>query len=482
VIPAPRGKRRLPWLVLGAVVFVLGGGVVLVFGKGGDLFNPEVTFLDTTDRPAAIAPAPAGHHPADDNFDWPLFGYTKSRTHVLNVRQTPRPPWREAWSLRGNVLLEFSPVLCDRSLYLLKNNGMVDAISRTTGQVRWQRKVGRLAASSPACGGGAVYVVLLRRRHAANAGLVARLSASTGAIEWQRKLPSRAESSPLLDSGRLYFGTEDGTVYAMRASNGHVRWKAKANGAVKGALALDGGKLYFGDYGGKVHAIRRSDGGKVWQTDAASGGLGITDSNIYSTAAVRYGRVYIGSTNGDVYSFSSSDGKLAWRKRTGGYVYASPAVGQIGNDPPTVFIGSYDGNFYALDARSGRVRWQRRLGKKISGGATVVGDLVWVSDLQMRTTWALDTHDGTTVYKTGRGAFHPVISDGRRIYFAGYSSLFALDPAARPFDRRAAALKAMRDKIHQRIERRASLRHARFRRAQRARHARFLRRGRRGRR
>ena len=260
------------------------------------------------------------------------------------------------------------------------------------------------------------------------------VSARSGRTRWSRKLPSRAESSPLIDRGRLYLGTEDGTVYSLRASDGSVRWKARAAGAVKGALALEGGKLYFGDYGGKVHAIRRSDGTKVWETSPTDGPLGIGgDGNFYSSAAVAYGRVYIGSTNGDVYSFSSADGTLAWRHGTGGFVYASPAVGQVRGGQPTVYIGSYDGRFYALNARTGAPRWIRSLGQKISGAATVVGDLVFVSDLDKRTTWALGARTGKTVWKTKRGGFHPAISDGRRVYFTGYSSLFALDPKGRPF-------------------------------------------------
>jgi outer membrane protein assembly factor BamB len=234
---------------------------------------------------------------------------------------------------------------------------------------------------------------------------------------------------------------------------------------VKGAIALAGGKLYFGDYGGTVHAIRRSNGTKVWETSPGGGPLGLGEGNFYSSAAVEYGRVYIGSTNGDVYSFSSADGKLAWRHRTGGYVYASPAVGEVRGGRPTVYVGSYDGRFYALNARTGRPRWVRSLGRKFSGAATIVGDLVFVSDLGKRTTWALGARTGKTVWKTHRGGFHPAISDGRRIYFTGYSSLFALDPRGHPFTARSrGTVRAERAAARQRSARRSRAR-ARARRA-----------------
>jgi outer membrane protein assembly factor BamB len=427
----------LPRIAIGAVVLVLGVvAALLVFRSEGDVSHPDVNFVPTTESAPSTAGARGRAHPADDGFEWPVYGFRKSRTHDLPLNVTPRPPYHEAWAVRGKVLLEFTPVLCRRKLYLLKNNGALYAISRLSGRISWKRRLGALAAASPACSHGTVYAVLLTHGRAADTGRVVAVSAKTGHVRWSRTLPSRAEGSPLLDSGRLYLGTEDGTVYALRASSGAVRWRMQAAGAVKGAIALDAGKLYFGDYGGKVHAIRRSNGQKVWETSPAGGPLGLGDGNFYSSAAVQYGRVYIGSTNGDVYSFSATDGKLAWRKHTGNYVYASPAVGQARGGAPTVYVGSYDGRFYALNARSGATRWVRSLGRKISGAATIVGDLVFFSDLGTHTTWALGARTGRTAWKTHRGGFNPIISDGRRIYFTGLTSLFALDPVGHPFARR----------------------------------------------
>jgi outer membrane protein assembly factor BamB len=474
-----RGKRLLPWLALGGTAIVLAAAALWVLSdRQGDVTNSAVEFVpapeSTPDPPAEPrASAPDGH-PADDGFAWPIYGFTKARTHHLPSGADLRPPYRQAWAVRGRVLLEFTPVLCGRMLYLLKNNGALYAISRATGKVRWKRKLGALAASSPACKGDSVYSVLLERGRNVRGGRVVSVDAATGRTRWSRKLPSRAESSPLLDRGRLYFGTEDGTVYALRAEDGAVRWRTKAAGAVKGALALADGKLYFGDYGGRVHAVRRADGAKVWESSTSGSRLGLSSGNFYSSPAVAYGRVYIGNTDGFVYSFSSDDGDLAWRKRTGGFVYASPAVAQVPGGEPTVYIGSYDGRFYALNARTGDERWSRTLGGRISGAATVIGDLVWVSDLGRKSSWALGARTGQTVYKTRRGSFNPAISDGRRIYFNGYSSLFALDPAGGGFDRESAQRVAQRDRDRQQAaEQRAERRERDRRRAQEQRSRRF---------
>ncbi len=83
----------------------------------------------------------------------------------------------------------------------------------------------------------------------------------------------------MIEQGRLYFGSEDGTVYALNAANGAIVWTHKAGGAVKGALALDNGRLYFGDYNGQVTALRRADGKQLWKTGTSGGAFGLKSGN-----------------------------------------------------------------------------------------------------------------------------------------------------------------------------------------------------------
>ena len=61
--------------------------------------------------------------------------------------------------------------------------------------------------------------------------------------------------------------------------------------------------------------------------------------------------------------------------------------------------------------------WKYGAGGKISGSPVVVGDLVFYSNLSRRSSGAVGAVTGKPVWATGRGAFSPVISDGRRLYF-----------------------------------------------------------------
>jgi outer membrane protein assembly factor BamB len=431
----PRFRRRILVGVAVALILLVGAAGVFALTRGGDVSNPDVEFrAEPTQTPVPeVSPEPEERGESDplDRFVWAHYGYSKDRRRYLPASKSLRPPFWRKWSLGGSILLEFPPVIGGRTLFLLKNNGALYAISKKTGAVRWKRKLGYLAATSPAYGDGRVYVTLLQRGaggQAARGGRVVALRAGNGRTAWSRPLPSRSESSPLLDNERLYFGSENGTVYSIRASDGAVRWTYKASGAVKGGLALADGKLYFGDYGGRVHAIRQRDGSRVWVTGTRGARFGLSAGRFYSTPAVAFGRVYLGNTDGKVYSFSSASGRLAWSKGTDGYVYGSPAVAQVPDGKPTVYVGSYDGTFYALDARSGSVRWTHRSGGKISGGATVIGDIVYFSDLGKRNTVGLGARTGRKVFEMRRGAFNPVVSDGRTIFLTGYSSLYALRP------------------------------------------------------
>ncbi len=122
--------------------------------------------------------------------------------------------------------------MAEGKLFLLKNNGALHTIDKRTGKLLWKRKLGVLAAASPAYGNGRLFVTLLSRGKN-KPGAVYALDPKNGKILWTRLLPSRSESSPVFDNDRIYFGSENGTVYALRAGDGGVRWKFKAAGAVK---------------------------------------------------------------------------------------------------------------------------------------------------------------------------------------------------------------------------------------------------------
>jgi outer membrane protein assembly factor BamB len=389
------------------------GAYLLFFQEEGDFSDPDAEFQAEPKQP------PAKKKPKPERFKWPIYGYTPDRARYLDG--PIRPPAKRLWTFnKSSGLIEFQPVLANGTLFFVNNGGTAWAVNAKTGKKRWHRKVGSLNASSPAWKNGRLFIVTLSRT-------VVSLNAKNGKVIWKKSLPSRAESSPIVIRGVVYFGSEDGTVYAYRAKNGRKVWTYRAGGAVKGGLAYSKGVLYFGDYSGQVTALRAKSGSRVWST-GTSGRAFNRSGRFYSTPAVKYGRVYLGNTDSFVYSFVAKTGSLAWRHGTGGYVYGSPAVATVPRLGPTVFIGSYDGDFYALDAKTGGVDWQHSDSGKIFGAPTILGNVVYFSNLGKKNTLGLDVRNGKRVWGFRHGAFSPVISDGKRIYLTTYRTLFGLGP------------------------------------------------------
>jgi outer membrane protein assembly factor BamB len=361
-----------------------------------------------------------------DNFSWPFYGYTTNHTRFFPAPASLHAPFKRLWVNNSHTLLEFPPVIGGDHIFQLGDDGVLRAFNKKTGHVFWARRLGRLAASSPAVVGKVVFACVLSRSGGAEGGRVAALDYATGHTRWSRDLPSRCESSPMLDNGKVFFGSQSGTVYALNASNGSVVWTYRAGGAVKASPTLSGGNLYFGDYSGHVQAVSERSGRRVWIS--ASEGALLGSGTFYSTAAVVYGRVFLGNTDGRVYAYDAATGRLDWAVQTGAYVYASPAVTNAPGLGPTIYLGSYDGTFYALDARSGHVDWKFDAHGKISGSATIVGRTVYFADLGTHRTYGLGISTGRPTFQIGTGAFDPVVSDGKNIYLTGLSGLYAFAP------------------------------------------------------
>ncbi len=437
-MPSPVSRRLLRrGLVAVVVVLALLGGIAafVLLHAPGNVSHPNLQFTRPTTIPA---PQPVARKPVVDNFQWPWYGYDAGRTQFFAATDQLRPPLHVGWRFDNGALLEFPPVIYHQTMYVLGDDGTARALSTLNGRLLWQHQVGTLAAASPAVAGSAGLVVmpllstLPKAGQVPGSGRLVALSMRTGRIVWSKPLPAGSESSPIVRGQTVYVGDLSGTLWALAVGTGRVDWAYHASGAIKGGPALVAGVLYFGDYSGRAYAVAAASGRQVWAVSTAGAHFGFGSGQFYATPAVAFGRVYMGNTDGRVYSFGDRTGALAWATATGAYVYASAAVADPPGGGPTVYVGSYDGNLYAFNAQSGAIRWRHPAGGKISGSSTVIGRVVYYSDLGSKTTAGLDTVTGRKVFSFPDGAFTPVIADYHAIYLDGYSHIYQLLPGRAP--------------------------------------------------
>jgi outer membrane protein assembly factor BamB len=399
-------------IIAGSAALVVAVAVAgyLILKRPEDKSCPDPCTLETSTQPA----------PVTKSVNWPFYGLNPERTRYLDAPRV-KPPFTTRWTYKGQRLLEYSPILVGNALYGMNNNGRAFSIKKTTGKGRWSREIATRNASAPAYADARLFISNLEP------GQVIALATKDGSTLWRRPLPGRTESSPVVVGDTVIAGCECGTLYAFDAATGKSIWETDLGGQLKAAPAVSNGVAYIGDYSGTMSAVRISDGSVKWQSD--SQGTGVSAGAFYGTAAVAFGRVYAGSKDGRVYSFNKETGDVAWSQTIGGEVYAGVAVADTPNSPPTVYLGTYGGSrFYALDARSGSERWSADVGGSVIGAASVVGEVVYVANLETTETDGFDVGSGRKVWSFKDGAYNPVVSDGRNLYLTGYKTLYRLKP------------------------------------------------------
>jgi len=188
-------------------------------------------------------------------------------------------------------------------------------------------------------------------------------------VKWRFPTGNRIVSSPVIDNKKIYFGSDDGNVYAVDAENGRQIWQRSTRGPVRSTPVVVNGVLYVGSYDGNLYALSSETGALKWKFPTggerrfeAKGLHGMQPKHqtiadpfdIYlSSPIVVEGVVYFGSGDNNVYALDAATGDLRWKFKTGDVVHASPAFSN-----GLIFVGSWDSYFYAVDAKTGKERWR----------------------------------------------------------------------------------------------------------------------------
>lgn len=228
-------------------------------------------------------------------------------------------------------------------------------------------------------------------------------------LKWAFGVPgaSVAYGQPTIADGRLFFGTQDGTVYAIDAATGCTFWSFKAAASVRSAVAVEktaSGRYvaYFGDLQAAAYAVDAMNGELLWKNKLDNHPVARI------TASPKYydGRIYypissveeVPSANtqyqcctfrGSVAALDAANGKLIWkayaipdepkpfRKNSGGTQLLGPAGAAIWSSPTldlrrkAIYVAT--GNAYAephtgytdaiiaFDLETGAIRWSQQM-------------------------------------------------------------------------------------------------------------------------
>lgn len=271
-------------------------------------------------------------------------------------------------------------------------------------------------------------------------------------VKWTFPTGDGVVSSPTYSDGIIYFGADDGSIYAVDAATGRQVWKHTTGGPAPSSPAIAGGMLYAASYDGRFYALNARTGVTRWKFSTggerrfeARGLHGLRPAtqtiadpfDIYlSSPTVADGVVYFGSGDGNIYALDAASGALRWKYQTGDVVHASPAVSES-----VVYVGSWDSYFYAIDARTGALKWRFHGGEDpavhnqvgFQSSAAVAGGTVYVG-CRDSNLYALDATSGTQRWRFSTNSSwvitSPAVHEGRVYFATSDSSLYHVVEAA----------------------------------------------------
>jgi len=171
-----------------------------------------------------------------------------------------------------------------------------------------------------------------------------------------------------------------------------VAWKFKTKKPVLSSATVSGGRVYFGSDDGFVYALRLKDGGKIWSFQAGRRG-----DVVEATPQIVDGAAVFGSSNGYLYSVDAITGKLRWKYRTDDKILGAANYAPAPDGKGTwIVVGSYDNLVHCVNGSTGKRVWKYETDNYVNGSPVII--------------------DGKVMFGGCDGVLHIIkLSDGKKI-------------------------------------------------------------------
>ena len=223
----------------------------------------------------------------------------------------------------------------DGWVYIGNSNGVVYAFVETGKDTwSWTDQTYPLAEfdASPILDGEFVYV-------AGSAGMLYKLTYDGTNAEpvWEYTAKDEIQSSPALGPNGIVVCDDSGYVHSVNPS-GTANWTYNVDENVTCSPAIGSdGTVYFGTEQGKMYAVN-SSGELAWQYEIMAPNVGVTASPIIDAD----GNVYFAADNGTVFKFSASGDSLKAASVTRSSITATPALSATG----ILYVAAEDDTLY----------------------------------------------------------------------------------------------------------------------------------------
>ena len=243
------------------------------------------------------------------------------------------------------------------------------------------------------------------------------------------------KSSPAIGAdGTVYFGADDGNLYALNPQDGSIQWTFTTGAAIKTPPTIDAnGTVYFASDDTNLYAVSAPTDGSQSGVQEWSRSVGTIYSAHTSVSIAADGTLYYVGSETYFYALNPADGSELWKSNSSyGVPMTKPAISPSG----TIYFAGGDNKIYAIDPSSGVGNsrdslWEFATGSHLTDTSPAIGadGSVYNGGLNNDKLYALDSN-GNEKWDYGPGGdvrTSPAIAADGTIYFGSRSDhLYAL--------------------------------------------------------
>lgn len=233
-------------------------------------------------------------------------------------------------------------------------------------KLRWSFKTGGAVKSSPAIVDGRVFF-------GSDDGKVYALGLAHGEKLWAFTAGDAVQSPPCVYSGTVFVGSDDSKLYALDARTGRLRWAYKTGDRIVGGPNVvrspEGRELWIvvGSHDRRLHCVNAADGERRWTYK--------TKHFVNGTPAVWKGRIVFGGCDAVLHVVSAVDGKRLAAVELGERAHVPGSAAVFAGE---AFVGDYDNEFVCVELSSARILWRCKGDAPYFSAPAVAGELVLI--------------------------------------------------------------------------------------------------------
>ena len=293
----------------------------------------------------------------------------------INAQFTPQQVWeREVGDGVGSYYSRLRPAIGYDMVVAASRQGIVSAFEKDTGERVWRKDFADYSTDGAGSWLGSL---------------------------WSDGVSAKIAGGITLAYESVFFGTENGDVFALDVKTGEQKWHVKVKGEVLAAPAVEENVVVVNTGSGVMFALDASNGEQLWRYESDVPALSLRG---ISAPAAGSGGAIVGTATGKLAVNIIDNGQTVWEQTIAAPSGATELdrIVDIDSKPllvgATVFVISYDGTLASVDLRSGRVIWKREY--KSYRRLSLSGNQLFVVDTNSN-LYSLDRRNGVEQWSQG---------------------------------------------------------------------------------